>query len=141
MDLVKPDRMAGRRHSAVDVRDALARNNYLSALGQTKGRWSRELVANPDLRTAEEFRQCRTEQSGVVVRSGTFATSCWARRNYEQDVASNGRVGKVHGSMGDSDGECPECHRQRPRCAAGLRDSWPAGQEGRDSAHTPPPIR
>ncbi len=35
------------------VRDALARNNYLSALGQTKGSMvSVNLIANTDLRTA-----------------------------------------------------------------------------------------
>ncbi len=41
-----------------EVRDALARNNYLSALGQTKGSMvSVNLVANTDLQTPEEFRQ------------------------------------------------------------------------------------
>src|SRR5262249_47716208 len=34
---LKPDRMAALGISPSDVRDALAKNNYLSALGQTKG--------------------------------------------------------------------------------------------------------
>src|SRR5215207_369054 len=55
---LKPDRMAALNISPSDVREALGRNNYLSALGRTKGSMvSVNLVANTDLRTAEEFRQ------------------------------------------------------------------------------------
>src|SRR6266571_1901849 len=65
---LKPDQMAAHGISAASVRDALARNNYLSALGRTKGSMvSVNLVANTDLRTADEFRQLIvTEQGGVV---------------------------------------------------------------------------
>ena len=50
---LKPDRMAAFGISPSEVRDALARNNYLSALGRTKGSMvSVNLVANTDLRTA-----------------------------------------------------------------------------------------
>ncbi len=55
---LKPDQMAARGVSPSDVHDALSKNNYLSALGSTKGSAvSVNLVANTDLRTAEEFRQ------------------------------------------------------------------------------------
>src|SRR5438270_10059727 len=55
---LKPDEMAARGVSPSDVRDVLSKNNYLSALGSTKGSAvSVNLVANTDLRTAEEFRQ------------------------------------------------------------------------------------
>ena len=60
---LKPDRMAALGLSASQVRDALANNNYLSALGRTKGSMvSVNLVANTNLQTAEEFRQ-RYEKS------------------------------------------------------------------------------
>ena len=50
---LKPDQMAALGISPSAVRDALARNNYLSALGQTKGSMvSVNLVANTDLRHA-----------------------------------------------------------------------------------------
>ena len=40
-----------------ELQEALARNNYLSALGRTKGSMVPvNLVANTDLRTPEEFR-------------------------------------------------------------------------------------
>ena len=69
---LKPDQMAAHGISPSALRDALARNNYLSALGRTKGSMvSVNLVANTDLRTPEEFRQLVVkEQNGVVVRLG-----------------------------------------------------------------------
>src|ERR1044071_1827190 len=51
---LKPDQMAARGVSPSDVRDALTKNNYLSALGSTKGSMvAVNLVANTDLRTAD----------------------------------------------------------------------------------------
>src|SRR5436190_2683363 len=55
---LKPDKMAALGISASAVHDALGKNNYLSALGSTKGSMvSVNLIANTDLRTAEDFRQ------------------------------------------------------------------------------------
>src|SRR4029450_13041114 len=72
---LKPDQMAAHGIAPSMVRDALARNNYLSALGRTKGSMvSVNLVANTDLRTADEFRQLVVkEKDGVVVRLGGVA--------------------------------------------------------------------
>src|SRR5213075_1596277 len=69
---LKPDRMAARGISPSALRDALVHNNYLSALGRTKGSMvSVNLVANTDLRTAEEFRQLVVKnEGGVIVRLG-----------------------------------------------------------------------
>ena len=90
---LKPDRMAALGIAPSAVRDALARNNYLSALGHTKGSMvSVNLVANTDLRTAEEFRQLVVkEQDGVVVRLGEIADVVLGAENYEQDVRFNGQ--------------------------------------------------
>ena len=50
---LKPEQMAALGISPSEVRDALARNNYLSALGTTKGSMvSVNLVANTDLQDA-----------------------------------------------------------------------------------------
>src|SRR2546430_2503199 len=89
---LKPDRMAALGIAPSAVRDALARNNYLSALGRTKGSMvSVNLVANTDLRTAEEFRQLVVkEQGGVIVRLGEIADVVLGAENYEQDGRLNG---------------------------------------------------
>jgi multidrug efflux pump len=89
---LKPDQMAARGVSPSDVHDALSKNNYLSALGSTKGdAVSVNLVANTDLRTADDFRQMVIkQQNGVVVRLGEIADVVLGAENYDSDVRFNG---------------------------------------------------
>src|SRR5262247_797091 len=89
---LKPDRMAARGISPADVREALAQNNALSALGRTKGSMvSVNLVANTDLRTADEFRQLVVkEDKGTVVRLGEIADVVLGAETYDEDVRFNG---------------------------------------------------
>ena len=96
---LKPEKMAALGISASAVRDALARNNHLSALGQTKGSMvSVNLIANTDLRTADEFKQLVVkEDKGVVVRLGEIADVVLGAQNYEQDVRFNGETATFMG--------------------------------------------
>src|SRR5215468_9984526 len=96
---LKPDKMAALGISPSALREALARNNYLSALGRTKGSMvSVNLVANTDLRTAEEFRQLVVKQQGsTVVRLGEIADVVLGAENYEQDVRFNGETATFMG--------------------------------------------
>src|SRR5262244_3705916 len=89
---LKPDKMAALGISPSQVRDALANNNYLSALGRTKGSMvSVNLVANTDLRTADEFRQLVVkEDKGTVVRLGEIADVVLGAETYDEDVRFNG---------------------------------------------------
>ncbi len=90
---LKPDRMAAMGISPSQVRDALARNNYLSALGSTKGSMvSVNLVANTNLQTPEDFRKLVVKESGGdVVRLGDVADVVLGAENYEQDVRFDGK--------------------------------------------------
>src|SRR5512139_3451971 len=55
---LKPDRMAALSVTPTQVRQALATNNYLSAVGQTKGALVQvNLTADTDLRSVREFQQ------------------------------------------------------------------------------------
>src|ERR1700756_4246197 len=96
---LKPDEMAARGVSPSDIHDALSRNNYLSALGSTKGSMvSVNLIANTDLRTPEEFRQMVVkQQNGVVVRLGEIADVSLGAENYDQDVRFNGETATFMG--------------------------------------------
>ncbi len=96
---LKPDRMAAHNISPSALREALSRNNYLSALGRTKGSMvSVNLVANTDLRTPEEFRQLVVkEQNGDVVRLGDVADVVLGAENYEEDVRFNGETATFMG--------------------------------------------
>ena len=91
---LKPEKMTARGISPTHLRDALAKNNYLSALGRTKGSMvSVNLVANTDLRTPEEFRQLVVkEENGTVVRLGEIADVVLGAENYEEDVRFNGET-------------------------------------------------
>ena len=90
---LKPEKMAALGISPSQVRDALSKNNYLSALGKTKGAMvSVNLTANTDLQTPEEFRQLVVkEDHGVVVRLGEIADVALGAENYDSDVRFNGR--------------------------------------------------
>jgi multidrug efflux pump len=96
---LKPDRMASLGISPSQVRDALARNNYLSALGRTKGSMvSVNMIANTALQTPEEFRQLVVkEDNGAVVRLGDIADVMLGAENYEEDVRFNGETATFMG--------------------------------------------
>ncbi|HVS33383.1 MAG TPA: efflux RND transporter permease subunit [Thermoanaerobaculia bacterium] len=91
---LKPERMAALGISPSQVRDALASNNYLSALGATKGSMtSVNLVANTNLQTDEEFRQLVVKQSGgTMVRLGEIADVVLGAETYDADVSFNGQT-------------------------------------------------
>jgi len=96
---LKPEEMAARGVSPSDVRDALSKNNYLSALGSTKGSMvSVNLIANTDLRTPDDFKQMVVKQeNGVVVRMGEIADIQLGAENYDQDVKFNGETATFMG--------------------------------------------
>jgi multidrug efflux pump len=96
---LKPDRMAAYSISPSTVHDALAKNNYLSAIGSTKGSMvSVNLIANTNLKTADEFKQLVVKQNnGVVVRLGDIADVQLGAQNYDQDVRFNGETATFMG--------------------------------------------
>ncbi len=72
---IEPDRLAAYNLSPGDVHAALQRNNYLAAVGQTKGDLVQiNLLANTDLRTEQEFADLVvTERNGAIVRLSDVA--------------------------------------------------------------------
>src|SRR5581483_4029782 len=89
-----PEKMASLGISPSQVHDALANNNYLSALGRTKGSMtSVNLVANTNLQTADEFKQLVVkEANGTVVRLGDIADVVLGAETYDQQVSFNGET-------------------------------------------------
>src|ERR1700694_4636122 len=96
---LKPEKMAALGISPSQVRDALSKNNYLAALGRTKGSMvSVNLIANTNLQTAEEFRRLVVKKDkGVVVRLGEIADVVLGAQNYDQDVRFNGETATFMG--------------------------------------------
>ena len=89
-----PAKMASLGISPSQVSNALAANNYLSALGQTKGSMtSVNLVANTNLQTADEFKKLVVkEDKGTIVRLGDIADVVLGAENYDQEVRFNGQT-------------------------------------------------
>ncbi len=83
-----PQKMAAYGLSPTDIRDSLSSNNYLSAIGKTKGSMiAVNLVANTDLTSAEEFQQLVVrEQDDVIVRLGDVAKVELGAESYDEDV-------------------------------------------------------
>jgi multidrug efflux pump len=85
---LKPDRMAALNISPADVRTALANNNFLSAVGSSKGALtSMNLTINTDLHTAEDFRRLVVrETKGQLVRLGDIADVVLGAEDYDSEV-------------------------------------------------------
>src|SRR5687767_1774395 len=67
---IDPDRLAAFNLSPGDVQGALRRNNYLAAVGRTKGNLVQvNLLANTDLRSTQEFENLIVaDRAGAIVR-------------------------------------------------------------------------
>ena len=89
---LKPDRMAALKLNPAQVREALAANNFLSAIGQTKGSLVQvNLTANTDLRSVEDFRNLVVRQSGDhLVRLRDIADVVLGAENYDSQVRMSG---------------------------------------------------
>jgi multidrug efflux pump len=90
---MKPERMAALNVSPAEVRGALSDNNYLSAVGQTKGQLIQlNLTATTDLSTVEQFKKLVIrEREGALVRLEDVADVVMGADTYDQDVRMSGR--------------------------------------------------
>ncbi|WP_367875160.1 efflux RND transporter permease subunit [Luteolibacter sp. Populi] len=72
---IDPDKLAALNLSPGDVHAALRRNNYLAAVGRTKGKLVEiNLLANTDLRSTTEFENLIVaERDGAIVRLSEVA--------------------------------------------------------------------
>lgn len=90
---LKPDQLAAHGVGAQDVTEALAKNNYLSAIGQTKGSMiSVNLVANTDLQTVDEFKRLAIkDKDGAIVRLEDVAEVTLGSESYQEEVRFSGQ--------------------------------------------------
>ncbi|MFZ4682987.1 MAG: efflux RND transporter permease subunit, partial [Terrimicrobiaceae bacterium] len=89
---LKPDKLASLNLTATEVQAALQANNYLAAVGRTKGSMiAVNLIANTDLKTVEEFRNLVIrENNGAIVRLSDVADVALGAESYEEDVRFTG---------------------------------------------------
>ena len=92
---LQPDRMAALNVSPAQVRQALAANNYLAAVGQSKGSLVQvNLTANTDLRSVREFEQLvvREGEGGALVRLSDVAEVVLGAESYDEAVNFTGQT-------------------------------------------------
>ncbi len=91
---LKPERMAALNISPVQVRQALAANNFLAAVGQTKGALVQvNLTANTDLRSVQEFKRLViTEKDGAIVRLEDISEVVLGAEDYDTEVRFSGQT-------------------------------------------------
>ncbi len=89
---LKPDRLAALNINPDHIRQVLAANNFLSAVGRTKGSLIQvNMSANTDLRSVEEFRELVIRQSGDrLVRLRDVADVALGAEDYETEVRFTG---------------------------------------------------
>ncbi len=92
---IDPDRLAALNLSPGDVHAALQRNNYLAAVGRTKGNLVQvNLLANTDLRSADEFRDLIvSERRGAIVRLSDVAQVELGAEEADMVAKYNGKEG------------------------------------------------
>src|SRR5947207_3136817 len=90
---MKPDRMAALNISPAQVRTMLARNNFLAAVGNTKGSLLQvNLTANTDLHTADDFKKLVVrEDKGTLVRLVDIADVVLGAEDYNTEVRFSGQ--------------------------------------------------
>jgi multidrug efflux pump len=91
---LKPERMAAFNISPAQVRQALAANNSLAALGQSKGAYIQvNLTANTNLSTVDEFRRLAVrDQNGSIVRLSDVADVVLGAEDYNTEVHFSGQT-------------------------------------------------
>ncbi len=90
---LKPDRMAAMNLSPNEVKQALAANNFLSAVGNTKGSMlTVNLVSNTDMRSREEFEDLVVRREGdTLVKLGDIADVVLGAESYDEEVRFDGQ--------------------------------------------------
>ncbi len=96
---LKPDELAAHGLSPSEVRQALASNNALAAVGATKGTMMRvSLVANTDLKNVDDFRQLVVaEKNGTIVRLSDVADVVLGAESYDEEVRFGGQTATFMG--------------------------------------------
>jgi len=91
---LNPDRMAALNISPAQVRSALAANNFLAALGRSKGAFIQvNLTADTNLKTVEEFRRLAVRDlNGAIVRLGDIADVVLGAEDYDAEVHFSGQT-------------------------------------------------
>jgi multidrug efflux pump len=91
---LKPDRLAAYNITPVQVRQALAANNYLAALGHTKGALIQvNLTTDTNLRSIQDFKRLIVRnENGANIRIEDIADVVLGAEDYDAEVRFSGKT-------------------------------------------------
>ena len=126
-------KMAAMGVTAADVSGALASNNYLTALGASKGQTvTVPLTAGTDLHSVEEFKQLAVKQNnGAIVRLEDIATVSLGSENYDFNVAFSGVRSVFIGIKVAPEANILNVAERVRKAFPGLQDELPHGLTGK----------
>ena len=130
---LKPDRLAAMNVNPNQVRQALAANNFLSAVGHTKGLLVQvNMSANTDLRSVEEFRNLVIYQNGdQFVRLRDVADVALGAENYDTEVRFSGEHAVFMGVWPLPNANTLEVVKRLRAEVDALQKDLPSGLQGR----------
>ena len=130
---LKPDRMAAFNISPVQVRQALAANNYLAAVGRTKGSLVQvNLTANTDLNSVQEFKRLVVrEQNGATVRLEDIGDVVLGAEDYDAEVRFSGQTAVFMGIWPLPNANSLDVIRRVRTEMAGVQKDLPSGMQAR----------
>jgi multidrug efflux pump len=130
---LKPDRMAALNISPAQVRQALAANNFLAAVGQTKGSLVQvNLTANTDLSSVQEFKRLVIrDQNGAIVRLEDIGDVVLGAEDYDTEVRFSGQTAVFMGIWPLPNANSLDVIRRVRTEMAGVQRGLPVGLQGR----------
>ncbi|AND70606.1 acriflavine resistance protein B [Dyella thiooxydans] len=127
-----PARMAAHGVTAADVNTALAANNYLAAVGSSKGQAvTVDLTADSDLHTVEQFKQLAVKQvNGSIVRLEDVAKVTLGSDSYDFNVAFSGKRSVFIGIKVAPDANVLDVAKQVREAFPEIQHQLPSGLTG-----------
>jgi multidrug efflux pump len=127
------DKMAAHGVTATDVSNALTANNYLAALGTSKGQTvSVDLRAGTDLHTVDEFRNLVVAQrNGAIVRLRDVANVTLGAENYDFNVAFGGQNSLFIGIKVAPEANLLDVARRVREAFPAIQQQMPGGLNGK----------
>ncbi|GAP66794.1 acriflavin resistance protein [Mizugakiibacter sediminis] len=127
-----PERMAAHGVTAADVYQALSANNYLAAVGTTKGQMvSVDLTAATDLHTVDEFKQLAVKsKNGAIVHLQDVADVTLGAEDYDFNVAFSGKQAVFIGIKVAPDANVLDVAQRVREAMPDIKAQLPAGLSG-----------
>src|ERR1700680_3791493 len=129
---LNPTQLAAHNVTAADVFQALSSNNYLAAVGTTKGQMvSVDLTAATDLHSVDEFKQLAVKQKdGAIVRLADVANVVLGAEDYDSNVSFSGKLAVFIGIKVAPDANILEVAQRVRDAVPDIQSELPSGLSG-----------